>query len=97
MFPIYVMGSSPTRGLLDSAAAGDPIWEAVKSEARSEVSTVQAIALPPYASTDLLSSSVWIKNRPFCASVARSLMLSFRRGGKIAFFGDDFWVQLTEF
>ncbi|EEE70080.1 hypothetical protein OsJ_30073 [Oryza sativa Japonica Group] len=40
MFPIYVMGSSrassaaAARGIVD--AAGDPIWEAVKSEAKSE-------------------------------------------------------------
>jgi hypothetical protein len=26
-----------------------------------------------------------------------ALMLSFRRGKKNAFFGDDFWAQLTEF
>lgn len=42
IFPIYVMGSSrastvaAARGLVDSP--GDPIWEAVKSEAKSEVS-----------------------------------------------------------
>jgi len=42
IFPIYVMGSSrastvaAARGILDSAE--DPIWEAVKSEAKSEVS-----------------------------------------------------------
>ncbi|VAI24799.1 unnamed protein product [Triticum turgidum subsp. durum] len=41
MFPIYVMGSSRARAvLLDPSAAGDPIWEAVKAEARSERSTL---------------------------------------------------------
>ncbi|KAK1653285.1 hypothetical protein QYE76_071090 [Lolium multiflorum] len=40
MFPVYVMGTSRARGLPDSAA-GDPIWEAVKSEAKSEVSTAR--------------------------------------------------------
>jgi serine O-acetyltransferase len=39
IFPIYVRGSSKrnsiTRTILDFA--GDPIWEAVKSEAKSEV------------------------------------------------------------
>lgn len=40
MFPIYVMGSSRARAALDLAAGDrDPIWEAVKAEARSEVST----------------------------------------------------------
>lgn len=48
IFPIYVMGSSrastvtAARSIVDSA--GDPIWDAVKSEAKSEVSVVPNFA-----------------------------------------------------
>lgn len=47
IFPIYVRGSSKrnsiSRTILDFA--GDPIWEAVKSEAKSEVSKQSIIVL----------------------------------------------------
>jgi hypothetical protein len=69
MFPIYVMGSSPARGLLDSAA-GDPIWEAVKSEARSEVSTVQAIVLP-YMDQQICLRCLDSKSPIFCLCGSR--------------------------
>ncbi|XP_047083488.1 probable serine acetyltransferase 2 [Lolium rigidum] len=49
MFPIYVMGSSRARGLPDSAA-GDPIWEAVKSEAKSEAEKEPILSSFLYAS-----------------------------------------------
>uniref|UniRef100_A0ACD5TTL7 Uncharacterized protein n=1 Tax=Avena sativa TaxID=4498 RepID=A0ACD5TTL7_AVESA len=49
MFPIYVMGSSRTRGLLD-VAAGDPIWDDVKSEARSEAEKEPILSSFLYAS-----------------------------------------------
>ena len=49
MFPIYVMGSAraaPPRAVLDPAA-GDPIWEAVKAEARSEVRETTLHSITP--------------------------------------------------
>jgi len=49
IFPIYVMGSSRARALLD-LAAGDPIWEAVKSEARSEAEKEPVLSSFLYAS-----------------------------------------------
>uniref|UniRef100_A0A0D9VP80 Serine acetyltransferase N-terminal domain-containing protein n=1 Tax=Leersia perrieri TaxID=77586 RepID=A0A0D9VP80_9ORYZ len=54
MFPIYVMGSSrassaaAARGIVD--AAGDPIWEAVKSEAKSEAEKEPILSSFLYAS-----------------------------------------------
>ncbi|KAE8808379.1 serine acetyltransferase [Hordeum vulgare] len=51
MFPIYVMGSSRARAvLLDPSAAGDPIWEAVKAEARSEAEKEPILSSFLYAS-----------------------------------------------
>jgi hypothetical protein len=51
IFPIYVMRSSrpstvaAARSIVDSA--GDPIWDAVKSESKSEVSVIPNPALAP--------------------------------------------------
>jgi len=68
IFPIYVMGSSrastvaAARGIVDSA--DDPIWEAVKSEAKSEVSmsresgTCSRSAIGPLVGFDRLAARV---------------------------------------
>ncbi|VAI10356.1 unnamed protein product [Triticum turgidum subsp. durum] len=62
MFPIYVMGSSRARAvLLDPSAAGDPIWEAVKAEARSERSTLEKENISGNSHLMMLKSDCLVK------------------------------------